>query len=128
MGSPGNIDVDNEPRVVRGIQDSDDQRGAERSQDPGLLKTLSKQGLVGTQSRSKGFMSLYLYPSPLKEVMGTGPQTSAHLSVPRATCSVCPLSPRTAEHPSWKMVIGQHPSRPGFFWGCWNYDKAVSPS
>lgn len=65
MGSPGNIDVDNEPRDVRGIQDSDDQRGAERSQDPGLLKTLSKQGLVGTQSRSIGFMSLYLYPSPL---------------------------------------------------------------
>lgn len=49
MGGPGNSDVDNEPRDVRGIQDSDDQRGAEMSQDLGLLKTLWKQGLVQDQ-------------------------------------------------------------------------------
>lgn len=64
MGGPGNSDVDNEPRDVRGTQDSDDQRGAEMSQDPRLLKTLWKQDLVpGLRAGYLGFVPPY--PSPL---------------------------------------------------------------
>lgn len=73
MGGPGNSDIDNEPRDVRGTQGSKNVPGSQASKDS--VETGSGPRTESRASRLRVSLPI----STLKEAMGTGPQTPSHL-------------------------------------------------